>query len=84
LLAVNETEANKKTDMKRKNENYDIMSKNPANWRGIFYYNRKDPRIRVPKQDPRLGWTLNFASPYAYLFIIAIMAIIALSIYLGL
>jgi len=60
------------------------MDKNPSNWRGPFYYNPNDPRISVPKQDSMRGWTLNFASPYAYLFIIAIMAIIALSIYLGL
>ena len=27
----------------------DMMSKNTNNWRGIFYVNRKDPRIIVPK-----------------------------------
>jgi len=70
--------------MKRQNENYDLMSKNPANWRGIFYYNRKDPRIRVPKLEPRLGWTLNFANPYSYVIIITLAGIIALCMYLGL
>ena len=70
--------------MKSKNNFNDPMDRNPANWKGIFYYNPKDPRIRVPKLDPSLGWTLNFASPYAYVFIIAIVGIIALSMYLGL
>lgn len=53
------------------------MSKDPGNWRGPFYFNRKDPRLTVPKQDPALGFTLNFASPFAYIFIIALILIIA-------
>jgi len=60
------------------------MDRNPGNWRGIFYFNRRDPRIRVPKLDPRLGWTLNFANPYTYVIIIAVAGIIAASMYLGL
>lgn len=70
--------------MKTDNKFNDPMDRNPANWRGVFYYNPKDSRIRVPKQDPMRGWTLNFANPYAYVFIIAIAGIIALSMYLGL
>ncbi len=58
------------------------MSKNPNNWRGIFYFNRKDRRLIVPKFDPSMGWTLNFSSPYSYLFIIAIILIIIASTYL--
>ncbi|HOW39313.1 MAG TPA: DUF5808 domain-containing protein [Bacteroidales bacterium] len=52
-----------------------LMNKNPNNWKGIFYFNRRDHRLVVPKRDPSLGWTLNFASPYTYLFLIAIIAI---------
>jgi len=64
--------------MKRKNKkaNYDLMHKNPNNWKGIFYVNPKDPRILVPKLNPLLGWTLNFGNVYAYLGIIAILLII--------
>ncbi|NOU59665.1 hypothetical protein ELS83_07525 [Marinifilum sp. JC070] len=54
------------------------MSKDLANWRGPFYLNRKDPRLIVPKYDPTMGWTLNFASPYAYLgFLLIVLIIIA-------
>jgi uncharacterized membrane protein len=52
------------------------MSKDPGNWRGVFYFNRKDPRLIVPKYYSALGWTLNFASPYSYILIISIALII--------
>lgn len=61
---------------KTKNANYDLMSKNLNNWKGIFYVNPKDPRIIVPKINPSRGWTLNFGNVYAYLGIIAIIMII--------
>lgn len=67
---------------KHDKEILDSMSKNPNNWRGIFYFNRKDPRLIVPKLYPSMGWTLNFSSPYSYLFIIAIILIIVASTYL--
>ena len=60
----------------------DRMSKNPGNWHGPFYFNLKDPRLIVPKYDPTLGWTLNFASPYAYLTIISVILIVIASGYL--
>ena len=52
------------------------MSKDPGNWKGVLYFNRKDPRILVPKQNPELGKTLNFANPYAYVTIIAFVLIV--------
>ena len=56
------------------------MNKNPNNWwKGILYFNRGDHRLIVPKNNPYLGWTLNFASPYAYLTIAAIIVIAALT-----
>lgn len=57
----------------------DAMHKNPNNWRGPFYFNRKDPRLTVPKFNPTLGWTFNFASPYAWIVLIALILIIILS-----
>jgi uncharacterized membrane protein len=54
----------------------DSMAKNPSNWRGILYFNRKDPRLIVQKQFPPLGWTLNFANPLTYLMIISIVLIV--------
>ncbi|HEY3370392.1 MAG TPA: DUF5808 domain-containing protein [Prolixibacteraceae bacterium] len=59
----------------------DTMNKNPGNWKGIFYFNPKDPRLMVPKLNPSMGWTLNFASPYSYLFLIALILIIVASQY---
>jgi len=66
-----------KTKAGREIEN--SMNKNPNNWKGIFYFNRKDYRLIVPKKNPYMGWTLNFSSPYTYLFISALVAIALLS-----
>lgn len=63
-----------KNDIDRKH--FDDMSKDPNNWKGIFYVNKKDPRIIVPKLYPLLGWTLNFGNVYAYLGLIVIILII--------
>lgn len=49
-----------KMKKKLEKEIIDAMSKNPDNWKGIFYVNNKDPRIIVPKKNPSFGWTLNF------------------------
>ena len=60
----------------------DAMSKNPDNWKGIFYYNRQDPRLVVPKFNPYLGWTFNFASAYIYVFLVLVILIILASEFL--
>lgn len=52
------------------------MSMDPGNWKGPFYYNRKDPRLMVPKLYPSLGTTFNFASPYSYITLATIILII--------
>ena len=52
------------------------MSKDPSNWNGPFYFNRRDPRLMVPKLHPSMGWTLNFASPMAYIAIGLLIAMI--------
>lgn len=54
----------------------DEMRKNPDNWKGVFYVNRKDPRLFVPKLNPALGTTLNFGNTYAVIGLITIVAII--------
>lgn len=59
----------------------DAMSKDPRNWKGVLYFNRKDPRITVPKINPLLGWTFNFASPYPYILIICVIVIIIVTNY---
>jgi len=57
------------------------MHKDPSNWRGMFYFNRKDPRLIVPKMTG-LGVTFNFASPYSWLVIIAVVLILVAAHYL--
>jgi len=54
----------------------DSMHKNPDNWKGIFYVNRKDPRVIVPKMNPSMGWTLNFGHRNIYIGIILIILIL--------
>jgi uncharacterized membrane protein len=53
----------------------DAISKDPGNWKGPFYVNRRDPRLIVPKLCPSMGWTLNFASPYSFIALGAIIVI---------
>ena len=61
---------------KLEKELLDAMSKNQDNWKaGVIYFNKKDPRIIVPKLNQYLGWTINFANPYTYALLIAIIAI---------
>jgi len=60
---------------KNKKEMFDSMSKDPDNWKGIFYINSKDPRKIVPKKYPLLGWTFNFGHKIMYIGIIVIILI---------
>lgn len=56
----------------------DAMSRNPNNWQGPFYVNRKDPRILVPKSNPKMGWTLNFGNIWSYIAIAALVVLFIL------
>jgi len=48
----------------------DRKSDDPMNYKwGIFYFNRKDPRIMVPKRIKWMGWTLNFGNNYSYIYL---------------
>ncbi len=60
-------------------EMLDEMHRQPQYWKGgIFYFNSNDYRTFVPKKAPYFGWTLNFANPLSYLFIIGLIAAIGL------
>lgn len=53
---------------------FDRMRNDPENYKwGIFYFNPKDSRFILPKRNIGMGWTLNFANPYSYLFILGII-----------
>jgi uncharacterized membrane protein len=43
---------------------------------GIFYFNKNDNRVIVPKRAKFLGWTFNFAHPVSYLIIAALVVIV--------
>jgi uncharacterized membrane protein len=50
---------------------------NPSNYKwGVFYFNKKDKRVVLPKYQRERGWTVNFANPLSYLFILLIIVII--------
>lgn len=54
----------------------DRMIDDPTNYKwGIFYFNRKDGRVMVPKRSRSMGWTMNFANIYSYLLILAVIGI---------
>ena len=42
---------------------------------GIFYFDKKDKRVIVPKINKALGWTINFARPQAYLIIVLLITV---------
>jgi uncharacterized membrane protein len=53
----------------------DRMIDDPTNYKwGIFYFNRKDSRIVVPKRVRGMGWTLNFGKINTYILLILIIA----------
>lgn len=59
------------------------MNDNPENYKlNLFYFNRSDNRIFVPKLLSQTGWTLNFARPEAYLMIVGLVLLIVLFSYL--
>ncbi|MFD4956952.1 DUF5808 domain-containing protein [Streptomyces sp. NPDC058451] len=51
-------------------------------WYGIFYYDRDDPRVVVPK---RYGWgrTLNYGRPMAWVWTFGAPAVVAVLTRLG-
>ena len=53
------------------------MNTNPENYKlGLFYFNRSDSRIFVPKMISKTAWTVNFARPETYLIILAFIALL--------
>jgi len=59
---------------------YDRDIDNPDNYRlTIFYFNRSDKRVIVPKRNRLLGWTLNFGQINTYFLLASIIAIVVLT-----
>lgn len=60
--------------------------RNPKNWKwGMFYHNKADERLFVPKPNPNHGSTVNFAHKLAILafsaplFFIIILIVVVLT-----
>ena len=47
---------------------------------GVFYFNKKDTRFIVPKVT-KMGYTVNFAKPYAYIILVLLALIMWGSMY---
>jgi uncharacterized membrane protein len=53
-------------------------TENSSNYKyGMFYYNKSDRRIIVPKRIKYFGWTLNFARPVSYFIMGLLLALVA-------
>jgi uncharacterized membrane protein len=53
------------------------FNNDPLNWKGPFYFNKKDSRVLLPKPNKSFGWTLNFANPYTYLLLVLSVIVVA-------
>jgi len=54
-------------------EELEAMYREPANWRyNIFYYNKNDKRLLVPKKFG-YGWTFNFANPLSIVILFVLL-----------
>jgi uncharacterized membrane protein len=50
------------------------MNIDDSNWKyGLFYFNTNDTRVWLPKRNPWMGFTLNWAKPMAYVYLIIIL-----------
>jgi hypothetical protein len=56
----------------------DVLWRNPAHWTALGYRCKEDPRVIVPKRNPAMGWTMNWAHPRAVtaLFVLMLLAVV--------
>lgn len=55
----------------------DRMIHDPVNYKWyIIYFNPRDPRAIVPKRKKNIAWTLNFANPYSWMIVLAVILFI--------
>lgn len=60
----------------------DFGHENPENWKwGVFYFNKNDHRLIVPKRVKLLGWTFNFAHPVSFIIIALIFIFVFYQFY---
>lgn len=64
-------------------ENDSNWHKDPNNWVwGIFYFNRKDKRVFLPKKVESMGITINFGNPKSFLAVVIISAFFSFIIFM--
>jgi uncharacterized membrane protein len=63
-------------------KNTDVNDPENYKW-GLFYFNPDDLRGVVPKRNRRMGWTLNFAQPLAWVIVLAIIAFAVIMSHFG-
>jgi uncharacterized membrane protein len=62
----------------------DRMRLDPDNYKWkIFYFNPRDSRIFIPKKNPIMGITLNFANPFSYLILLLLLALVLFLMSIG-
>ena len=55
----------------------DRMIHDPNNYKWyIIYFNPRDTRVIVPKRKKNIAWTLNFANPYSWMIVLAVILFI--------
>lgn len=54
----------------------EFPERDPSNYKWkMFYFNPADERLIVPKPNPNMGITLNFAKPKAYLILLPLILV---------
>ncbi len=57
-------------------EQYQKWHDDPNNWKlGFIYFNKDDMRLFPPKRIGLMGWTVNFAQPFAYVFLVLVFLV---------
>ena len=51
-------------------------------YRTGVYYNPADPRLWLPRRNPALGWTVNFAHPWA-IPVVVLLVVVPLVVAIG-
>jgi uncharacterized membrane protein len=65
-------------------DSFDPMIHDATQYRwGIFYFNKKDKRVVVPKRYRYWGLTVNFARPGAYYIIFALLSLTTFAMFMA-
>jgi uncharacterized membrane protein len=58
-------------------DQYEQWHSDPGNWKaGLFYFNKKDKRIFLPKRLKWMGYTINFANPVSLIVLLVMTGLL--------